>query len=266
MPQAVSFNVPSRRCLFKRQTQDEDGFTSHLRRKELSVPLKTRTVLRPTSDEDGFTSNLRRGRFNVPPQTKSFTVILGTSYPSERKEKNYRTDRKTRVEVDKTTNRIQSLLSVLLSILSSILFRRWVRLGESLSDMPEDIIRTMEATRIQEEIDLRKIHIKAKTSLSMHLDPQLLSRQPGSIDRSKADLVTTSKDGRSGTDTLPVGVERSPSILEELLLIEKRRTKDTVCPSYITLQAGRSRDQTGEFPPKEFTRQGQIPPSTEEWP
>jgi hypothetical protein len=108
--------------------------------------------------------------------------------------------------------------------------------------MPEDIIRTMEAARIQEEIDLRKTHIGAKTSLSMHLDPQLLSRQPGSIDRSKADLVTTSKDGRSGTDTLPVGVECSPSILEELLLIEKGRTKDTVRPSHITLQAGRSRD------------------------
>ena len=71
----------------------------------------------------------------------------------------------------------------------------------------------------------------------------------------EADLVTTSKGRRRRTDTLAVGVERSSPVLEELFLMEERRTKDTVRPPYITLQAGRSRDQTGEFPPEEFTRQ-----------
>jgi hypothetical protein len=56
------------------------------------------------------------------------------------------------------------------------------------------------------------------------------------------------------TDTLPAGVEGSPPILKELLLIEKGRMEDAVSASHITLQTGRSRNEAGEFSPKQFTR------------
>jgi hypothetical protein len=69
MPQAVQFNIPSRRDLFKRQIKDKDDLTSHLRRDLFKRQIR---------DKDGLTSYLRRGRFYVPPQTKPFKVMLGT--------------------------------------------------------------------------------------------------------------------------------------------------------------------------------------------
>ena len=42
MPRAVSFNVPSRRCLFERQTQDEDGLMSHLPQTERVKRVRVR--------------------------------------------------------------------------------------------------------------------------------------------------------------------------------------------------------------------------------
>jgi hypothetical protein len=76
--------------------------------------------------------------------------------------------------------------------------------------------------------------------------------------------VTTSKGRRSRTDTLPAGVKGSPPILKELFLIEKGRIEDAVSASHITLQTGRSRNEAGEFSPKQFTGQGDIPPPTKE--
>jgi hypothetical protein len=50
MPQAVQFNIPSRRDLFKHQIKDKDGFVSYLRHDLFK---------RQIEDKDGFASYLR---------------------------------------------------------------------------------------------------------------------------------------------------------------------------------------------------------------